>query len=488
MSRYPSKPRGRCNQCGETRTLQSLASGHCKPCGYEWGNCNRCLAYRKIYVTGRCYGCYQDDLVRVRLNKIQSEFLHPASQYNQDLFGLYLTYVRRYRMSYDHVVPTQKLVKFLTQFPVSPIRSWNDVGTLSRRYPLTRSPGRLVHDNGCAWTKMGYMLQELGVLPPKSDEHQHRIQTLLEDMDSQTAEHVSRFVKQLKKSGRTDLTLTRYLPLLRSLVHWLSQLDPPETLLLANQMSLESYLECMGKTRSYSYVVTTFRRFAAFYRWAKREQLILLDPSKNIHLSRAAEKLSICSKTQFDQLGAFIRDPQTNVEHALAVTLILFFGLTNQDLAQATIDLDSDGKNFKIILARRPRSRGRRHYNREQILELPGEPPWFEALIQRFCSHWQACAARIQSKASYPRAPLFFDPQFQHNRNLGDNYITGLLKMATLQATGIPIPPRVLRQTCGHLMTRGGDASALSRLGWSPQFAFHYTWLPRVRFTPKAKA
>jgi predicted nuclease of restriction endonuclease-like (RecB) superfamily len=44
---------------------------------------------------------------------------------------------------------------------------------------------------------------------------------------------------------------------------------------------------------------------------------------------------------------------------------------------------------------------------------------------------------------------------------------------------------RLLRQTCGHLHSMKQDASALSRLGWSSQFAFHYTWLLRVYFSPK---
>lgn len=294
------KPRGVCQRCGQLRTLASLVLGHCKPCGYIQDNCVRCLAYRKIYVSGRCYGCYQDDLVRIRLEKIESRFVNPASLYNQHLFGLYLTYVRRYRMSYDHVRPTRLLAEYLTQTPLRPIRSWNAVIQLSRAHPLTRSPGRPAHDNGCAWTKIGYMLQELGVLGPKSGESQNQIQSRLEDLDSKTAALVTDFSQQLKKSGRTDLTLLRHLSLLRTFSHWLAALDPPETLLLANQMSIECYLEFMTRAYSQAYVVTSFRRLAAFYRWAKRQNLILQDPTQEIRLSRPTEKILICSKTQFE--------------------------------------------------------------------------------------------------------------------------------------------------------------------------------------------
>lgn len=154
MGRWRSKYRGICRRCGHERTLVSITRGYCKPCSYEMGHCIRCMAYRKIYVQGRCYLCYQDDLLRVRLDRIQAGFVAPASSYNQYLFELYLTYLRRHRMSYDHLKPTIGLTKILSQSPVHPILRWNDVYRLSRRYPLTRSPGKSVHDNGCAWTKM----------------------------------------------------------------------------------------------------------------------------------------------------------------------------------------------------------------------------------------------------------------------------------------------------------------------------------------------
>ena len=488
MGNWPSKTRGVCNRCGYHRTLLSLSRGYCKPCGYEWNNCIRCKVYRKIYVDGRCYGCYQDDLVSVRLNEIQVAFIRPASQYNLYLFELYLTYVRRYRMTYDHITPTLDLAQYLQDTSVHPICAWNDVYRLSSDHPLTKSPGKPVHDNGCAWMKIGYMLQELGVLGARSDEHQHRIDTLLENMDSSTAERVVAFAKLLKKSGRTDTSVNRTISALQIFSQWLSQLDPPETLTLANQASIECYLELMRVTGSYANMTVTFRRIAAFYRWAMRNRLILIDPTQNIQLSRAAEKLTICSKTQFDQLNTFLRDPTANAEQALAITLILFFGFTTADLASATVDMTSqDGDPIKIILARKPRSRGRRFYNREQVLRIPSSPEWLMRLSERFGKHWRAQLSAIGPKASFPRTPLFLDPKLQHNRNLSDEYIRGLVKSATLSATGVAILPRVLRQTCGHIMTRGNDASVLSRLGWSPQFAFHYTWLPRVRVHAKSQ-
>ena len=482
MGKTRGKSRGICNRCGHPRTLVSLTRGHCKPCGYTKDNCVRCRAYRKIYVRGYCYLCYQDERVGLHLRQVESEFVKPASQYNQDLFALYMTYLRRYRMSYDHLRPTKSLIQYLEQHPITPIRCWNDIYSLSHLLPLTRAPEKAVHDNGCVWMKIGYMLQELGVLGVKGDEFQHRLAAQLEHFDSQTTAHVRQFSVRLKKSGRADASVNRAIGALQALSDWLSHLAPPETLLLAHSMSIECYFEFMQKTHSYETVVVAFRRLAAFYRWAKQTKLTLLDPTENIRISRAAQKLVITSKTQFEQLRTFLRDPDCSAPQAMALTLILFFGFTTADLAGATIDLGAttDGP-LRIILTRKPRSRGRRYYNREQVLTLPSDPPWLKRLVRRFRTHWQDAYAKVKPKISFPKTPLFLDPQFQHNRNLSDEYIRALIKKATLHATGSSITPRVLRQTCGHIMTRGDDASALSHLGWSPQFAFHYTWLPRIQ-------
>ena len=183
----------------------------------------------------------------------------------------------------------------------------------------------------------------------------------------------------------------------------------------------------MSRAFTRSTTVNNFRRISAFYRWAKRARLILQDPTQNIQLSRVAEKLLVCSKTQ---------------------------------------------------------KRGRRYYNREQVILLPQNPLWLSTLSKRFCARWHMRFSRIKSKITFPRTPLFLDPQCRHNRNLTDKYIRRLVRAATLTATGFDIPPRVLRQTCGHIMTNGNDASVLSHLGWSPQFAFNYTWLPRAHFHP----
>lgn len=476
------KHRGICNRCGYERTLLSLLRGYCKPCGYVYGHCAQCLAYRKLFVSGLCYMCYQDARVKIHLDQIIQNFINPASEYNSHLFQLFTTYTRRYRMTYSHLKTTQRLSSILKKSPISTIQSWGQIYQLAKKYPLkSRMRGNRDRDNGCAWIQIGYMLQELGVLGIRSDEYQHRIPKLIENMDPETSKQVLLFLNDFKRKGCTDSTLHRYLCNLSSLHHWLSELNPPETLWLANSLSLECYFDLLRKCHSYRNCVVVFRIIVAFYRWAKRKKLILIDPAEKIQFSRATERLLICSKTEFDQLFSFVKARDSDPEQALAVLLVTFFGLTPRDLAQASLDpLDS---RIIIILERKPRSRGRRYYNREQTLTLPTQPAWLLQLQVRFLKLWQTRYSKILLKSSFPRTPLFLDPHCKSNRNLSSDSIQLLIARATSTATGVPIPSRVLKQTCGHIHLRGNDVSLLSQLGWSPQFAFHYTWLPREQYS-----
>ena len=481
MGKYRPKPRGICNQCGHERILLSLLRGYCKPCGYEYGNCARCCAYRKLYVSDLCYGCYQDDCVKNHLEEVIRDFVSSVSEYNNHLFQLFITYTQRYRLTYSHLKTAKNLLHILKQNPIPTIQSWQHIYQLAKKYPLkSRLRGRNNRDNGCAWIQIGWMLQELGILEIRSDEYEHRIPNLIKDMDFGTSNQVLQFLSNLKKKGCTDSTLYRYLTIFRSLHCWLLERASSETLWTANSLSIECYFDFLFRNKSKQNTLATFRIIACFYSWAKQKKLILIDPTENIQFSRAAEKILICSKTEFTQLCAFIKSRDSDPDQALALLLILFYGFTPRDLAQAS--LEPSNNRLKIILERKPRSRGRRYHNREQVLELPSQPDWLPQLKLRFQKKWQMRYSKILLKSSFPRTPLFLHPHCESNRNLSSDSLQILIAKATTVATGNPIPPRVLKQTCGHIHVRGNDASILSQLGWSPSFAFHYTWLPRVQY------
>jgi len=305
------------------------------------GNCVRCMAYRKLYVKNRCYCCYQDDLVKLRLNEIEQGF-SPVSDYNNDLWCLFIQYLRRYRLKYNHLKQAKQMANLLSHEPISTIHSWNQIYLLNSKYRFPECPGAKSHNNGCAWLKVGYMLQELNILGARSEEYQLQIQILLEGIDNNTADHLLRFMSILKKSGRTDVTITRYLSVIKYFAYWLrEELSPPKTLLFADQMSIETYLERMKINNSYHTVVSNFKRLNAFYAWAKQTKLILINPCSSIKLSRPNQRLQICSEQEFGNLLAFVRNENSDSEQALAIVLVLFYGLRSEDLAYACLGVTS---------------------------------------------------------------------------------------------------------------------------------------------------
>ena len=154
---------------------------------------------------------------------------------------------------------------------------------------------------------------------------------------------------------------------------------------------------------------------------------------------------------------------------------MLFFGFTLEDITYAAVEIQSDG--LCIVLRTKPRTKGRRFYHRDQVLKLPSNAKWFMELQKRFYASWLKLHSK--TKKTYPHPSLVLPKHAHYNRPLSKNLIRERIYAATTYATGTLISPRILRQTCGHLYSQNQDASILSRMGWSPQFAFHYTWLPR---------
>lgn len=210
------------------------------------------------------------------------------------------------------------------------------------------------------------------------------------------------------------------------------------------------------------------------------QKLVLINPCKGVTLGKTQMKLCVASDKDLSRLFDFIKNPSVNPEHAILIALVLFFGLTTEDLRFAKLMLQNN--TLSVCLRRKPTTHGHQYYNREQMLRLPMKPDWFVSLQKRFYENWLKHFSKI--KKSYPHEHLLLPYHNHYCRPLSDHTTSRRFQNATLAACGKKIPARILRQTCGHLHTKNGDASALTHLGWSPTFAFYYTWLPRTLFSP----
>ena len=464
--------RGICSTCRKFRWLSR--SGQCKPCGYPMGKCAECNRLGKIYVRGLCYLCYQHEQVVPKLKEIEVEF-KPLTKYNGNLFALYLTYLRRYRLQYFHLGQSKDLSYLFQTESILPLTSWAQVYEYHEKFPLPNSKSKA---NGSAFIKVAYMLVELGVLPPREEDLSIQIKNLLKVFKDEELNRIKRFINDLRKTRCSEGSLRNYLVALKSLKEWQGE----DLMLSADRRQIELYLDFQfGQGLTLSGVRSRWICLNKFFKWSLLSRLILVNPCENIQAHRPAPQLTVCSEEQIQKLLAFIKNPQSDPESAFLLSLLLFFGLKSEDLTHAKLTLQKD--QLALNLRRKTLTKGRMYYNREESLRLPSKPPWFFHLQKRFYEKWLLHYQKV--KKTYPNHPLLLPYSNHFNHSISGDVTQDRIQKASFSATGVAIPARVLRQTCGHIYSRKQDASMLARMGWSSQFAFHYTWLPRKYFTKK---
>lgn len=464
--------KGICKVCHQLRWISSR-KGVCRPCGYSYGTCINCCNERKIYVNGLCYMCYQDKKVRTAIDEIEAAF-NPDSDYNKYIFNLYLTYIRRYKLQYFHVKQAKELSKILETISLQKILKWEDVYSLNSKYILFQS-----RSCGSAFLKIGYMLQELRILPPRPEVFAHRIKRQLKTFDPTSLELIKPYVRMLQNSRRSDSTIMDHIYSVKNFISWYQCHNDKLTLLTINEKTIRAYLIFQyNNKRNLKYIRDTLGHIKSFYRYCKYKKVMLVDPAKKIRVSREPEKLCVCSETQTDKMFEYIKSPNSNPEYAMLISLILIWGLKNEDLAHARLSINNNSLN--ITLRQKKLTKGKRYYNREQILKLPQKPSWFFDLQKRFYKNW--LKNYENTKKSFPDYLLFLPYSFVNNRPLSHETIKKRALLATKEATGNAIPIKILHQTCGFIHSRQGDASILSTLGWSQEFSFAYTWLPITYF------
>lgn len=472
---------GICQKCKQKLLLRGK-SVICRPCGYPIGECVHCKNNRKLRINSICTVCYIDRRVRVQIDNIEKRFSY-ATEYNKYIFNLYLIYIRRYRLRYYHVKQSELFVKILSKESFSAIQSWMQIYEHSKQHPLPHKPSS---SEGSAWTKVGLMLQELGVLAPRREEFGRQLQTILNSFDQGTQDKlINPFLKKLAHTRRTDATLLKYTVTLSNLNKWINLQSQNIHLLHVNSVQMENYFNFLvnnSKTQNPKYVRNALCILNRFYCWCIYKKKILINPCDGIKTSTVRPRLLICSPEETKKIYSFIKNTLSNPEQALMLALVLFFGLTLEDLSFAKIETQ-ENKSISIILRRKPRSCGRRYYNRQQVLYLPVEPKWFLNLQKRFYSDWAKHYTQV--KCTYPHYQLILALNNNSNLPISSDSMRTRMAKATLAATGARIPYRVLRQTCGHTHTQNQDASLLTNIGWSPKLAFQHTWLPRTYFVQK---
>ncbi len=436
---------------------------------YIQGKCSSCPLSGRIIKDGLCYSCYQDQRIISKLYEIEKDF-SPRSEYNDNIFNLYLSYIKRYRLSYSIKNQVLSFTRILEKDEIVTIKSWFDIYCLSDTYCLYQ---RNSTAKGCAFIKVGKMLQELGVLPPRESEIDRQIQTQFSYFHCKKLPQ--EFSEALQKIATSKDTILDYLYALKDFSLWLFHAKQKD-LIEASTFDISEYIEIiLPRNHSHNYVRLRYHHLKRYFEWLFYKNYISTNPYPKIKINRNHVKINIIDEHTIQKLFAFIRNKNSNPEQALMITLGLIWGLQTIELAQAQIIIREKG--FDIKLRRKELTKGKKYYNRPEVIILPKTNNWFLNLQKRYLIYWQQHYDKI--KKTYPISPFFLHRTFHSTNFLCTDVIRHRFQDATMAAVGKKITNKVMRQTCGHLASLSGDASMLSNLGWSDQFAFHYTWLPR---------
>lgn len=441
-----------------------------------------CIACgREIKPKIKCDTCCQKEATARKLGRIEKSF-KPASEYNRQIFDLYLIYTKRNEITYNTCKQTQKLKDFLEKELIKPFLSWDQIIELEQKNPLGYSKEELKRENR-PFRKIGYMLEELGVIGAKSDSSFVHFKNSLNYFDENLRPVLKEFIEELKKRKRSEATIIGYLDELRKLMEWIAENAPSHSFFTLSSEIFLNYCEYLKKKYpSSQHAYNTHHRLHLFYRWCCGRKKMLYNPMENIKIKKPLVRHTICSQFQFQKLLQYIKDPGTDPELAMMVSLVIFWAATARQLMHAQIDFSEEG--LKIIF-RKELKTYRTPAKRPQEFMLPQKPEWFLSFQKKFLLVWKERYARL--KSTYPRKPLFMPYSLQHNRGVGRTWIASRIKEATMLATGEAIPLTVLRQTAAHLHLRGQDSSLLTALGWASNSALIYTWAPKTFFSPKKK-
>jgi hypothetical protein len=392
----------------------------------------------------------------------------PKSNYNRYLFDLYLKYICRINIYKHHVTQASKFKNMLESTDIAPIGSWSDINRESNKFSERFHKQRFA---GCPFIKVGHMLQELGILLPKTEEIGPYLSSLLSQLPNEARNKIEPFIEYLRTTSRRPTTIYAALKVLKNFSKWIIS-EGHIHALTANPILIQKYLAQNPKR-----IEQIFYSLNMYYHWCEHKKMIIVNPCKTITINKFARKVTICSDFYCDKLMDFIKDPSSDPEQALTIALILIWGFKIKDLCFAKVEFNNYG-SLDITLRRIPLGRTK-YYNREQSLKLPMTPKWFYQLQKRFCQYWNHRYSQLPK--TYPHKYLIL-PSRNFVRPLSEYRVLERIYRGTIAATGMPIPALVLRKTCGHLHTIDSDASILSRLGWASSSSFNFTWVPRTYF------
>jgi site-specific recombinase XerD len=448
---YPKRLTRTCEKCGKTKNFR-----------------------HNDHLCDQCHAMPVNLAKRDQLIPLIESYLAP-SDYNQYLFDLYIRYLKRYVITPKHVVATRALIEFLQSRPLSVIRSWSTIYSLSEEL---NQRGKSPIPRGDPILKVGRMLEELGILPIRQTDRENLISRLIAGCPEAVAPVLRRYAEHLLKLRQRSRSRYSAIRSIFEVQCWLAKHRPGADLLTANRKDIEQYVSRLGNQDRSGIRRYVLRRF---YRWARSEKLVLMNPLDGMVLPKSIRRICVCTDSQIRKIESFVKRQDSEPEHALILTLTLYWGLSVSDLARASLEIH--GSQMSIVLHREALSPRRQTHYRDQILKLPLCPTWLAELQKRYLQLWRERFEQVPK--DFPVQPLIL--RKRSNRHLDFRTVMDFYYEAVIAATGNKLPPNVVRRTSAHIHTRYGDASLLAKLGWAQRHCHDFSIYPRTYFSPKPR-
>lgn len=432
------------------------------------GMCSRCNKLKIITKkTTHCSFCTNDIKIFNYIASFKIKFTKDE-EYSKYLFELYLIYIKRFRVIYSSWVESKQLILILKSGQVDSLLSWEDVTKASLLYK--KSYGKRIL-KGCPFIKIGNMLVEIGVIPPRALDEELKLGRGLARLSSLLKPIVTEYCHSLVKRKRKVITAHQVVLRILYFEKWLI-LNYPEAEFFNVEINIIQFYLAQTKSGSRMAHQLALRRF---FRWCCFNKICDKNPFELLGVSRLQSHLTICSNEQINSLIKYLKASKNDPSLSIMIALSLFWGFGSKELIFSNFKINNN--QIEIHVFQRSLSYAHKSANRSKVFIIPQRPKWFFELQQRYIENWNLKFSHLHWPSEL--RPLFPPPRGVFNRPLDKTVLNEYIAQATKTATGKSIPIKILRYTSGHLNVRGLDGSLLTQLGWSSASAFRYTWVPR---------
>ena len=254
-------------------------------------NCRKCEdSKRPIHspARGLCFYCYTQELNGKSLERIESSFT-PASPYNQKLFSLYTTQIKKSYIKNSELPIARKWSEALSKEGLNPFRTWGEVLSLSEKLGIRHGSSKT---RGCPVIKTARILAQLGELHPLCSDEEHKFKVVIDQFYDPLKTQVEAF--RVEISAR-HMKMTSSVKILRAILQLSNFIPKEEKFWLIRIKTAQDFLDQLPSNGVCDYS-EHLKALTRFFNWGLTKGLTESNPFLGIEPKRLIRVCSICEK------------------------------------------------------------------------------------------------------------------------------------------------------------------------------------------------